>query len=498
MADKQTTREEQREKIATRDNTAATQNESAFTQRILTGRKMIFASVREITKENVADVIQKAFAVHERNQADIDYLWRYYLGDQPILYRIKTVRPEVNEKIVANIASEIVSFKVGYSYGEPIQYVAKSSSEDAANGVNTLNDYMDLLSRPSIDMEVAKWQMVCGTGYKLALPSDNDEDEDTPFVVCVPDPRNAFVIYSSDVRHKPMAGVVFSRDPETNDLVFAVYTDSVYYEIKNWTVTDTKTLYLRHMPLVEYPLNLERVGSFESVILMLDAINLTESDRLNGIDQFIQSLAIAVNCQFPEGTTASQIRQAGLIVLKSVGENKADFKVISEQLNQSDTQTVVDDMLTIVREIVGMPAQGNAKTGDSSNNGAVILRNGWQAAEARAKAYETEYRKSEMEFLKVVLAYCKNLTINRKDIQIKFTRRQYEDIYTKAQVLNLLLGNDLVHPKVAYTVSGMFSDVEDAYKMGLEWKEKLEKAVAEVQKSSKVTVEDPNQGGGNE
>lgn len=496
MADKQTTREEQREKIATRDNTAATQNESAFTQRMLTGRKMIFASAREITKENVADVIQKAFAVHERNQADIDYLWRYYLGDQPILYRIKTVRPEVNEKIVANIASEIVSFKVGYSYGEPLQYVAKTSSEEASKGVNELNDYMDLLSRPSIDMEVAKWQMVCGTGYKLALPTTGYAD--TPFDVCVPDPRNAFVVYSNDVRHRPMAGVVFSRDPETKELTFAVYTESTYYEITNWEVVSSKPLYLPRLPLIEYPLNLERVGAFESVILMLDAINLTESDRLNGIDQFIQSLAIAVNCQFPEGTTASQIRQAGLIVLKSVGENKADFKVISEQLNQADTQTVVDDMLTIVREIVGMPAQGNAKTGDSSNNGAVILRNGWQAAEARAKAYETEYRKSEMEFLKVVLAYCDNLPINRKDIQIKFTRRQYEDIYTKAQVLNLLLGNDLVHPKVAYTVSGMFSDVEDAYKMGLEWKEKLEKAVAEVQKNPKVTVEDPNQGGGNE
>ena len=494
MADKPVTRSEQMEKIATRENTAVSQNQSAFTPLLLTGRRMIFTSAQQITSDNVASVVQKAYAVHELNRTEIDYLWNYYLGKQPILYRIKEVRPEVNEKIVCNIANEIVSFKVGYSYGEPLQYVAKSSKKSDADAVNDLNDYMDLLSRPSIDMEVAKWQMVCGTGYKLALPS---EDSDVPFDVCVPDPRNSFMIYSSDVRHKPLAGVVFSRDTETNELVFAVYTFGMYYEIKNWIVTDSKQLYLPRIPLIEYPLNLERVGAFESVILLLDAINLTESDRLNGIDQFIQSLAIAVNCQFPEGTTASQIRQAGLIVLKSVGENKADFKVISEQLDQADTQTVVDDMMSIVREIVGMPSQGNAKTGDSSNNGAVILRNGWQAAEARAKSYETEFRKSETEFLRVVLAYC-DLDINRKDIQIKFTRRQYEDIYTKAQVLNMLLGNDLVHPKVAYTVSGMFSDVEDAYKLGLEWKEKLEKAVAEVQKAGKVTVDDPNQGGGNE
>ena len=254
-----------------------------------------------------------------------------------------------------------------------------------------MNDSLDVMSRASIDMETAKHQLIGGTSYKLALPA---EDSDGPFDLCVPDPRNAFVIYSNDVRHRPLAGVIYSTNPDVisgqNVQTFGVYTNRAYFEIKNNEIVEERTLYLGgRIPLVEYPLNMERMGVFENVIRLLDAINLCESDRLNGIDQFIQSLAIAVNCQFLEGTTASQIRQAGLIVLKSVGENKADFKVISEQLNQDDTQTIMDDMMTAVREIVGMPSQGNAKTGDSSNNGAVILRNGWQAAEARAKAFES-------------------------------------------------------------------------------------------------------------
>lgn len=498
MAETHSVREEQREKIATREN-IADGNSSAFTQRLLTGRKPIYANVTEITKENVVEILTRAYGVHQGNASDIDYLWQYYLGNQPILYRIKTVRPEVNEKIVVNRAAEIVDFKVGYSYGEPIQYVAKTADKKVSEDVDYLNDFLDVISRSSIDMEVAKWQMVGGTAYKLSLPA---EDPNDPFDLCVPDPRNAFVIYDNTVRHRPLAGVVYSTNPDVisgrNVQTFGVYTSRKYFEVTNGEITDEKGVYLGRIPLVEYPLNMERMGAFETVIRLLDAINLTESDRLNGIDQFIQSLAIAVNCQFPEGTTASQIRQAGLIVLKSVGENKADFKVISEQLNQADTQTIMDDMMTAVREIVGMPSQGNAKTGDSSNNGAVILRNGWQAAEARAKAYETMFRKSEMETLKLLITYS-GMDLKVKDVQIKFTRRQYEDIYTKAQVLNLLLGNDLVHPKVAYTVSGMFSDVEDAYKMGLNWKEKLEKAVAEVQKKqTKVTVADPDQGGDGE
>lgn len=459
------------------------------------GRRVIYTGEKYISRDNVVQVVEQAYQTHLLNRGEIDYLWKYYKGDQPILYRRKEIRPDVNEKVVINRAAEIVDFKVGYSYGEPIQYVAKTAEESVSTAVDTLNDYMDVLARASVDMETAKWQMVCGTAYKLALPSDGFIS-DAPFDVCVPDPRDAFVIYGNDVRHRPLAGIVYNTDPDSHTITYGVYTQGMYYVITGGAIVEERALFLPGLPLIEYPLNMERIGAFEVVLGLLDAINLAESDRLNGIDQFIQSLAVAVNCQFPEGTTASDIRQAGMIVLKSVGENKADFKILTEQLNQADTQTVMDDMMTAVREIVGMPSQGNAKTGDSSNNGAVILRNGWQTAEARAKSYETMFRKSEMQFLRIILAYC-DIAIDRRDVEIKFTRRQYEDIYTKAQVLNLLLGNNLVHPKVAYTVSNMFSDVEDAYKMGLDWKEKMERAVADVQKT-RVTVDDPNQGGEDE
>jgi SPP1 family phage portal protein len=463
-----------------------------YAPRRLFGRRIIYSAESKITDENVVKILDQAYQTHLLNRGEIDYLWKYYKGDQPILARTKEVRPEINNQVVENRAAEIVDFKVGYSYGEPIQYVAKTDDDAVSEDVDALNDYMDIRSRASVDMELAKWQMVCGQGYKLSLPSEY-WDDDAPFDLCIPDPRDAFVIYGNDVRHRPLAGVVYTTDPDTKVITFGVYTRDKYYEISGGTINSTQAMYLGGIPLIEYPLNTERIGAFEVVLGMLDAINKVDSNRLDGIEQFIQSLAVAVNCQFKEGTTANQIRQAGMIVLKSVGENKADFKILTEQLNQSETQTLKDDMLTAVREICGMPSQGNAKTGDSSNNGAVILRNGWQAAEARAKSYEMMFRKSEMEFLKILITYC-GMELKRKDVQIKFTRRQYEDIYTKAQVLNLLLSNNLVHPKVAYTVSNMFSDVEDAYKMGLEWKEKLEKAVAEVQKAEN-NQGDPNQGG---
>lgn len=110
--------------------------------RALFGRRVIYTDVAEINAGNIIDVLQKALFVHLQNSADIDYLYRYYRGDQPVLYREKEVRPEICNKVVENRANEIVSFKVGYLMGEPVQYVSRSDDESISAEVSRLNDYV--------------------------------------------------------------------------------------------------------------------------------------------------------------------------------------------------------------------------------------------------------------------------------------------------------------------------------------------------------------------
>jgi hypothetical protein len=81
--------------------------------RQFSGRKVIYSSECEITSENVIEVLKKAVSVHLTNSSDINYLYRYYRGNQPILQRVKKFRPEINNKIVENHALEIVDFKKG-------------------------------------------------------------------------------------------------------------------------------------------------------------------------------------------------------------------------------------------------------------------------------------------------------------------------------------------------------------------------------------------------
>ena len=160
-----------------------------------------------------------------------------------------------------------------------------------------------------------------------------------------------------------------------------------------------------------------------------------------------------------------------------------DAKYLTQELNQTQTQTLVDYMYQTVLTICGMPSTSGGNTSDSSNNGAVILKNGWQSAEARAKDTELLFKKSERRFLKIAMSIANIVAdddFNASSIEIRFTRRNYENLQEKAQVLLQMLSSDKIHPRLAFAHCGMFADPEVAYTASMEY-EKQRQAEAEAE-----------------
>ena len=447
--------------------------------RTMYGRRVITTDVPEITVDNVVDVLRKAMAVHELNRGEIDYLWKYYKGNQPILTRTKTVRPEICNRIVENRANEIVSFKVGYLCGEPIQYIGRSSDEAISAAVGTLNEYMFLADKSALDREVVEWDMICGTAFRMVL--DNDayapESDEAPFDMFTLDPRDTFVVYSNDVKNRRMMGVKYNID-EQGFKTYSVYTDSVCITLYGEEIKSVVPHGLGCVPIFEYPANNARLGAFEIVLPLLDAINNIESNRMDGVEQFIQSFIKFVNCDIDEEKFKA-LKDLGGIKIKSVDGQPADVDIVTSELNQQQTQTLKDDAYKAILSICGLPSMSDGSTSDSSNNGAVILKNGWQGAETRAKDSELMFKRSEKEVLRLVLKLCDGLAdlkLNLKDIDMKFTRRNYDNIQSKSQVLVSMLQQPKIHPLLAFTHCGMFSDPESAYTMSNDYyEEQMEK-----------------------
>ena len=179
----------------------------------LHGRRRIYSGESEITRENVVDVLEKALVVHALNRREILYLLRYERGIQPILHRTKTYNEHINNKVVENLANEIISFKVSEFAGEPIQYVSrkgnkgvKDKNRDSPEKVSQVNDMMLSEGKQTLDIELAHKMFICGVAYRLvyhdpkkrsALDSYLDE---APFEIAVPDVENTFVVHRNDAK----------------------------------------------------------------------------------------------------------------------------------------------------------------------------------------------------------------------------------------------------------------------------------------------------------
>ena len=456
--------------------------------RAMYGRRVIITDVSEITAGNVVEVLEEAMKTHEKNRSEIDYLWKYFKGEQPILQRSKTVRPEICNRIVENRANEIVSFKVGYLCGEPIQYVGRNSDDAITVGVGTLNEYMFLVDKPALDQEVVEWGMICGTANRMVMANDAYEvdSDEAPFDMFTLDPRDSFVVYSNDVKRRRMMGVKYNTDA-FGQKTFSVYTDRQYFTIKDGKVAETASNPLGTVNIFEYPANNARLGAFEIVLPLLDAINNIESNRMDGIEQFVQAFVKFINCDITKEDFEA-LKDLGAIKVKSADGQQADVDIVTNELNQQQTQTLKDDAYQAVLTICGMPNRnGGSSTSDTGS--AVLLRDGWSLAESRAKDSELMFKRSEKEVLRLVLKLCDGLAdlkIRLKDIDMKFTRRNYDNIQSKSQVLVSMLQQPKVHPLLAFTHCGLFSDPESAYTMSNAYYEE------QMKKWEPVEVDDDN------
>ena len=133
-------------------------------------------------------------------------------------------------------------------------------------------------------------------------------------------------------------------------------------------------------------------------------------------------------------------------------------------------------MYNHILRIVGMPSQGDASTGDSSNNGAVIMKNGWWDAEARMQETQNMWKESETNFLKVVLKICADTNtltgLKISDLEPRFWRQSYEDLLVKTQSFSTLRTSGM--PAIqAFTFSHLSRDPESDAIVYDEYQQKL-------------------------
>ena len=484
--------------------TENTPNTSPVIRNDMFGRLDIYASFDDINENNIVNELNEALVFHVRNMLQEEFLYWYTRGVQPILNRKKEVREDILNIVQVNTAAEIVDFKNGYFLTQPCSYVSRRKG--AQGKVKQLNEYLYKSGKQEADNELADWFHRVGKAALFVEPGESKED---PFHAYALDPRSAFVVYSLRPGNKPVMGVNFV----TVDGVakFDVFTEDKVYHLTGTTVGKMITTEKNHdylvtatsvdsiesnvlgyIPIIEYRYNSINTSAFELAVPLIDELSNLTSNACDGVEQFIQSLAIAVNCEFPENTTITDIRKAGMIALRSIGENKADFKVLSEQLDQTQTKVLTDSIYDEILRICAMPSRSNGSSTYDTTGAAVLANFGWYQADAAARNTEDLFKKSNRQFDRIVVEILRRwniLDIDVNDFEINFIRNETANVQSKAQAFQTLMAAGL-HPELAAAKSGISNDPVKDVKMSEKWLEMIwgnpEKKSEELEQADKT------------
>lgn len=453
----------------------------SVTPESLFGREVIYYDDVEITRNNICDVLQKTLTIHRKNAVQIDKLYRIFRGKRAILNKVKTIRPEILNKIVINYPNQIVSFKTSFLLGKPVQYVSRGEnkqmlSDDLSREIDILNRYVSDCDKAAKDIELAEWFHICGTSFRMIMSEQDGNDsaeKESPFDFFTLDPRFSFVVYSNEVGHKRLLGVNSVKKAD-GTIIYNCWTKDALYKVKKpirglESIIDEQPHYYGDVPIIEYPANNARLGAFEIVLSLLDAIDAAFSDLADGREQFINSLLVIKGADITD-EQFSELRQQGGLKVPADG----DVKYLVSELNQTQNGETINLMIDTMLEIVGMPKRSGGSGGTSDNGVAVYLRDGHSDAAARAISTERIFKKSENEFLRIALRICnarRGMQLQLSSVEPHFERFNSDNILSNSQALVTMLESGKIHPELCFESVPIFSDPNSAYRMSAEYEQ---------------------------
>lgn len=455
---------------------------------ILSGRRILLTSRKkaEINENTIPDILRGVALRHDYNVRQIDILLEEYLGDQEILVREREFAEQtINNTIVVNRSKEIVRKSVGYFLGEPITYTSQAKTNDSGAFIEDLNVYMDEEDKAAKDIELGEWASICGTAFRLTMATPKDSASDIPFKIPTGDPRDTGVIYSSEVLQQPMLGFICSKILDDNYLVigykYYIYDDAWQYEFRGTgnaallgeiNFVEKKEHLLGEVPIVEYMNNQWRVGDYEPAMGLLDALNISLSDRVNAVVQTVGSILLFIDCE-PDDEGTAKIKQRGCLRIKTNQNQFVDVRYVAPELLQADAQILESTINDYIDAVTGIPSRSQKSGGGGDTGDAVYLRDGYQDLELVARGKERAFKRAERKTLRLVsrIMGLFGKAFDPRDVAINFVRNRSTNILSKSQAALMFVKSGLLDPVDIIKIIGITDQPAEMAARGQTYKE---------------------------
>jgi len=468
------------------------------------GRQRIILDYPEITEENLFEVMQKALGIHNKNSLDCEYLIDYFLGNQDILTRPVGGTSDINNKTVVNFAFPITREIVGYTYGSPTEFIPKDM--EYQEDVNKLADIYNYEDSHFVDTCSGLYASICGLGYMITLPDKNiskDMTPEVPIVHAYLDPRNTFVVQSTEVGNPTILSCNYVVNKVTGKKDYTCYTDRFKFEFSNMNPETLKvsTNPIGVNPITMVPNSIFLTGDWEQAISVMNAQNQITSDSLNDIEGTIKSLLVILGAEFEDDDEDLKKIKKNRVMTLTKGDGSSgglDAKFIAPQLESTSVQNVREYLEEARNVITGIPDRSaNSSGGDTGM--AVLNRDGWTDIEIVARLKEMFYKKAKKEQLSVGISILKKLGLVRDDmsvlnIDISVGRHTTDNLQTKTQAFSTLVATNELSTMDALELSCLTNKTREVVERGEKFRKERQKEEDErFEKQQQVTNNQNNE-----
>lgn len=487
-------------------------NEELISYDTLRGRKRIYTDFTEINRDNVIEVLSLAITEHIQNMEEMKFLLDYEKGIQPIRQREKKVRPDIDIKVVDNIANQVTVFKMGYVWGNPILFVQRGNSDarlsdPEANslqdiGITMLNEMNEVEFAQTKDQELARYVEITGLGYQM-VDVKKPYNDLSYFDLVTLNPLFTFCIYRNTAKQEKAAAVTFRMEKLTGNRYFTVFTPTHRYEILNWAefidpVTGRKQPErwehgqqsgsvnpFGAINVVEFNRSPDRTGCFERQISDMDALNIETSDFANSVAQTTQEIWWGNDFEFPVdemGNPKPPVSGQWLVTSTQSGGNPR-VQALHSELDLSGVQKNIEKKRDLILQKCYVPLQ--TEPGGGSTGTAMSMSSGWQAAEAAAAMEEQVLFKGKMEIAQLELIALGLANVPKSnplmailpgDIKPQFTRNKTYDLVSKVNGMVTMIKSG-INGRVAMETVDLFPDVAQAWADSKDVVEKYQTAI---------------------
>lgn len=243
-------------------------------------------SGKEINMDLVSEYIRR----HEERLPRYKYLENLYEGFHNVFKLPEKEGWKPDNRLAVNFPKYVTDVFMGFAYGIPIK---KTHPEDAVN--EAIAEFDNNNNIVDHDFELIK--NVCKYGHAFEYFY---QDEETKTRVARNTPIEAFVVYENTLRRSAMFAVRYGYTENGATKYGEILTKESIIDFFGDELKEVRPNPYGKIPIVEYIMNEERMGLYESISGLTEVYNKTIGEKANDVEAFAEAYLAVLGAELGE------------------------------------------------------------------------------------------------------------------------------------------------------------------------------------------------------